>query len=138
VRGRGFAHRNVFGASIARWPLIIAAGSAATACSHARLGNNAADGPLVELALGQATAALADAPGTDEAGLRQTLAIYWAPLRAKASAIGASAGAPAASGGGDESALPHVHLAVAPPTAAAATTTAAIKPIAGLTPAVSP
>jgi hypothetical protein len=31
---------------------------------------------LVELAMGQTEAALADAPGTDEPGLRQTLATY--------------------------------------------------------------
>ena len=39
---------------------------------------------LVELAMGQTDAALADAPGMDEAGLRQTLAIYRAPSQEKA------------------------------------------------------
>ena len=93
---------------------------------------------LVELALGQRAAALADAPGMDEAGLRQTLAIYWTPLRDKASASGSAAGAPATIAGRDESAWPNVHLAAGAATVAAAATSAAMTPLAGLAPSVSP
>ena len=93
---------------------------------------------LVELALGQRAAALADAPGIDEAGLRQTLAIYWTPLRAQARATGSAAGAPSALAGSDESALPNVHLAIDPRPAAAPATSAAMKPVEGLPATVSP
>ena len=96
---------------------------------------------LVELALGETEAALADAPGMDEPGLRQTLAIYQAPAKDKASADAGPSGAATASGGANESPWPNVHLAVDPPavpTAANATATASIKPVAGLPPAASP
>jgi len=69
---------------------------------------------LVELALGQTAAALADAPGIDEPGLRQTLAIYWTPLRQNVSAPSGSSAAAPAIGAGDKSPLPSVHLAPDP------------------------
>ena len=93
---------------------------------------------LVELAMGQTAAALADAPGMDESGLRQTLAIYWTPLRDNASANFSSPGEAPAAAGSDKSPLPNVHLAIDPPAAATATTTASIKPVAGLPAAASP
>ena len=92
---------------------------------------------LVELAMGQTAAALADAPGIDEAGLRQTLAIYQASPKAETDSNIAHLGQALLTGGGDKSALPTVHLAVDPPAAPAAAT-ASIKPIAGLPPAASP
>jgi Flp pilus assembly protein TadD len=96
---------------------------------------------LVELALGQTEAALADAPGMDEPGLRQTLAIYQAPSRDMASTDDDKL-RETATGVGDsdkplapeKSPLPNVHLAVDPPTAPRATaekTTASIQPAAG-------
>ena len=103
---------------------------------------------LVELAMGQTEAALADAPGIDEAALRQTLAIYQTPPQATASADtdnlrntltsnSDSERAPLP----DKSPLPNVHLTVDPSTAPAAakdTAQASIKPVAGLPPAASP
>jgi Flp pilus assembly protein TadD len=96
---------------------------------------------LVELALGQTDAALADAPGTDEAGLRQTLAIYQPPAQDKAGTSAASAAGTdktPANRDGEKSPLPNVHLAVNPPAALPATAPAAIKPSAGLPPIVAP
>ena len=99
---------------------------------------------LVELAMGQTEAALADAPGMDEPGLRQTLAIYRTP-QATASTDGLrdaltgtdSEKAPVP----EKSSLPNVHLAVDPPVAPPATaekTTASITPVAGSPPTASP
>ena len=93
---------------------------------------------LVELALGRTAAALADAPGIDEAGLRQTLAIYWTPLRDNAGAVGGTADVAGPSGDSGESALPSVHLAVSPMASAATAKGAGMKPVADLPPAVSP
>lgn len=97
--------------------------------------------------MGQTEAALADAPGMDEPGLRQTLAIYQSPTRDMASAdsdnprdaltSSDSKLAPVA----EKSPLPNVHLAVDPPAtpnAAADTATASIKPSAGLPPTAFP
>jgi hypothetical protein len=67
---------------------------------------------LVELARGLRAAAFADAAAMDEAGLRQTLAIYERPLPEKASASGGGGAAPATIADGDESPLPNVHLAL--------------------------
>jgi Flp pilus assembly protein TadD len=99
---------------------------------------------LVEFAMGKTEAALADAPGMDEAALRQTLAIYWraqdtasaenTDLRAT---LTSSDTAPAP----EKSPLPTVHLAVDPlpgSPAATETTQASIKPVAGLPPTASP
>jgi hypothetical protein len=84
--------------------------------------------------MGQTEAALADAPGMDEPGLRQTLAIYQTPAKADTNSNIARLGKALLIGGGDKSPLPNVHLAVDPPAA----TTASIKPVAGLPPAASP
>jgi len=92
---------------------------------------------LVELALGQTAAALADAPGIDEPGLRQTLAIYWTPLRQNVSAPSGSSGAAPAIGAGDKSPLPSVHLAPDPAAVAMAAPTASLEPVAVLAPAAS-
>ena len=102
---------------------------------------------LVELAMGQTEAALADAPGMDESGLRQTLAIYQTPTQEMASTnndnlrdaltSSDSKAMPLA----EKSPLPNVHLAIDPPAApnaAADTATASIKPSAGLPPTASP
>jgi hypothetical protein len=72
----------------------------------------------------QRVAVFADAAALDEAGLRQTLAIYRTPLRDKASASGGAAAAPATIAAGNESALSDVHLAHDAASAAAATTSA--------------
>jgi hypothetical protein len=60
----------------------------------------------------------------DEAGLRQTLAIYRTPLRVKAGAGGGAGAASTTIAAGDESALSDVHLALDGATAAAAATSA--------------
>ena len=103
---------------------------------------------LVELALGQTEAALADAPGMDEPGLRQTLAIYQTPPRDTASAnidqlrdtaTNVSDGEPIPAR--QESPLPNVHLAVDPPAAspaAAEKTAASIQPAAGSSATAAP
>jgi len=96
---------------------------------------------LVEIAMGQTDAALADAPGIDEAGLRQTLAIYVAPSQEEADSNTGRIGQALISGDGGKSPMPTVHLAVdtpAAPTATAETTTASIKPLAGLPPSTTP
>jgi Flp pilus assembly protein TadD len=102
---------------------------------------------LVELAMGDTNAALADAPGMDEPGLRQTLATYLSPpqsdgIKAKAERIGkVLVGGTNAS----TSAEPSVHLAVgmpaaaspandAPPASASDATPAPAKPVADLPP----
>ena len=92
---------------------------------------------LVELAMGQTEAALADAPGMDESGLQQTLAIYRAPPQDNTSRNPGSADAPATSGDTDKYPLPNVHLAVDSKSAAMPAATASIKPVAGLPPATS-
>ncbi len=92
---------------------------------------------LVELAMGRTEAALADAPGMDEPGLRQTLAIYQTPAVADTSSNIARLGKALLSGGDDKSPLPNVHLAV-DPAAAPVAATAWIKPVAGLPPTASP
>jgi Flp pilus assembly protein TadD len=75
---------------------------------------------LVELAMGETRAALADAPGMDEPGLRETLATYLSPpqadgVKAKAERIGkALIGGTSAA----PTSEPAVHLAVDPQTAA--------------------
>jgi Flp pilus assembly protein TadD len=78
---------------------------------------------LVELAMGETEAALADAPGMDEPGLRQTLATYLAPsqadsIRAKAERIGKVLVGGSATAARAE---PPVHLAVQLPTTDAVT-----------------
>jgi hypothetical protein len=90
---------------------------------------------LVELALGQTAAALADAPGMDEAGLRQTLAIYWTPLRVNTSGGSGLSGAAPSNADGNESPLPNVHLATDPAAAPSAAPAVSGKPVAGLPPA---
>jgi Flp pilus assembly protein TadD len=96
---------------------------------------------LVELALGQTDAALADAPGTDEAGLRQTLAIYLPSAPDEVRTTVDNTDTAPSNADGAKSPLPAVHLAVDRPAATpvvADTTTASIKPVAGLPPPASP
>jgi Flp pilus assembly protein TadD len=96
---------------------------------------------LVELALGQTDAALADAPGMDEAGLRQTLAIYQPAAEDAVRTTIDNVDTTPADVDGEKSPLPAVHLAVDPPAAppaAADTATASIKPVAGLPPTAAP
>jgi Flp pilus assembly protein TadD len=76
---------------------------------------------LVELAMGRTETALADAPGMDEAGLRQTLAIYFTPPQDKDAARSEPTSKPPVGGATTESSKPGVHLAVDPPAAASAT-----------------
>ncbi|HEY1505638.1 MAG TPA: tetratricopeptide repeat protein [Stellaceae bacterium] len=96
---------------------------------------------MVELALGQTDAAMADAPGVDEAALRQTLAIYRAPPQQSASPDLRVSAEALTSDDSAKSPLPSVHLAVdpAPPSPAADTPPpASVNPAAGLPPPASP
>jgi hypothetical protein len=104
---------------------------------------------LVELAMGQTEAALADAPGMDEPGLRETLATYLAPAQADSVKAKAERVGKVMVGGTnvEAPAEPAVHLALqpanvvvdsaadAPPkTAAVADTTVEAPPAAAATP----
>ena len=96
---------------------------------------------LVELAMGKTDAALADAPDMNEAGLRQTLAIYRAPSQEHAGTNPGHLDPALVSDDSGKSPMPAVHLAVdapAAPDAPAETTTASIKPLAVLPPSTTP